>query len=177
MKAMIIAVGPLIPGLRRYARSLVRDSSSADDLVQDCLERAVNHWHQRREADVRSWIFSILHNVAIDHIRRKARQRPHIAMEDAVDEETTLAYAPPQEEAVRHTELLRALDTLPDEQRAVLLLIAVESLSYAEAAHVLKVPIGTVMSRLARARERLRCALEGDSGNSTGRGARLRRIK
>jgi RNA polymerase sigma factor (sigma-70 family) len=177
MKAMLTAIGPLIPGLRRYARSLVRDSSSADDLVQDCLERAVNHWQQRREVDARSWIFSILHNIAVDHIRRKTRRGRHIAIEDADDEETALAYAPPQEEAVRHTELLRALDTLPEEQRAVLLLVAVESLSYAEAARVLKIPIGTVMSRLARARERLMCALEGDSDNGTSRGARLRRIK
>ena len=177
MKAMLAAIGPLIPALRRYARSLVRDGSNADDLVQDCLERAVSRWQQRREADARSWMFSILHNVAIDHIRRKERQGRHIPLQDAADEESALAYAPPQEEAVRHTELLRALDTLPQEQRAVLLLIAVESVSYTEAAQVLKIPIGTVMSRLAGARERLRCALEGDSGNGASRGARLRRIK
>jgi RNA polymerase sigma factor (sigma-70 family) len=176
MKAMLVAIGPLIPGLRRYARTLVRNSS-ADDLVQECLERAVSRWEQRRETDARSWIFSILQDIAVNHMRRMARNGPQIALGDAKDAQTTFADAPPLEGAVQHTELLRALDTLPDEQRAVLLLIAVESVSYTEAARVLKIPIGTVMSRLAAARERLRCALEGDSGNGTSRGTRLRRIK
>jgi RNA polymerase sigma-70 factor (ECF subfamily) len=176
MKAMLVAIGPLIPGLRRYARTLAGDSS-ADDLVQDCLERAVSHWQQRRETDARSWIFSILHNIVVDHLRRKARHGAQIAIRDVQGGQTTLADAPPLEGAVRHTELLRALDTLPDEQRAVLLLISVESVSYTEAARVLKIPIDTVKSRLAGARERLRCALEDGSGNGTSRGARLRRIK
>jgi RNA polymerase sigma factor (sigma-70 family) len=176
MKTMLMAIGPLIPRLRRYARSLVRDSNNADDLVQDCLERAVSRWHQRRDEDARSWVFSILHNIAIDYLRQKQRRGRHLAIDNAA-EESALAYAPPQEDAVRHAELVRAMGTLPEDQRAVILLVSIESLSYAEAAEVLKVPVGTVMSRLARGRERLRRSLEGESTDGMSGGARLRRIK
>jgi RNA polymerase sigma-70 factor (ECF subfamily) len=176
MKAMTLLIEPLIPALRRYAHGLMRDRATADDLVQDCLERAIGRWHQRREDnDTRSWIFTILHNLAINRMRQKQRRGPHIPLEDA--DEGSLALAPPQEERVRHDELMRALDGLPEDQRALLLLISVEDLSYAEAAIVLKIPIGTVMSRLARARERLRRDLEGESKGVAALGTHLRRVK
>jgi RNA polymerase sigma-70 factor (ECF subfamily) len=150
---MTLLIEPLIPALRRYAHGLMRDRATADDLVQDCLERAITRWHQRREDnDPRSWIFTILHNLAVNRMRQRQRRGPHISIEDA-DED------------------------LPADQRALLLLISVEDLSYAEAADVLKVPIGTVMSRLARARERLRRAVEGESTKVTAPGAHLRRVK
>ena len=153
-REMIRLVEPLIPALRRYARALMREQASADDLVQDCLERAISRWHQRRqEDDARSWIFAILHNLAMTRLRREARRPVHVALDDA--DAANLAFAAPQEDGLRHRDLLNALAQLPDEQRTVLLLVTVEELSYSDAAQVLDVPIGTVMSRLSRARERL----------------------
>lgn len=159
MNDMILLVEPLIPGLRRYARALLRDPAAADDLVQDCLERAITRWHQwRRDGEVRPWLFSILHNLAVNRLRQAQRRGPHLDIDDESAPE--LATAPAQEGALRHRDLLRALETLPEEQRSVLLLVGVEDLSYAEAAKVLDVPVGTVMSRLSRGRERLRLAME-----------------
>jgi RNA polymerase sigma factor (sigma-70 family) len=176
MEVMTLLIEPLIPALRRYARGLMRDRATADDLVQDCLERAISRWHQRREDnDPRSWIFTILHNLAINRMRQKQRRGPHIPLEDA--DLGSLALAPPQDEGLLHDDLMRALDGLHEDQRALLLLISVEDLSYAEAAHVLKIPIGTVMSRLARARERLRRALEGETNGVATLGAQLRSVK
>jgi RNA polymerase sigma-70 factor (ECF subfamily) len=108
-------------------------------------------------------------------MRQKQRRGPHIPLEDA--DEGALALAPPQEEGLRHDDLMRALDGLPEDQRVLLLLISVEDLSYAEAANVLKIPIGTVMSRLARARERLRRTLEREPKGVAALDAHLRRVK
>jgi RNA polymerase sigma factor (sigma-70 family) len=176
MKAMMLLIEPLIPALRRYAHGLMRDRATADDLVQDCLERAISCWHQRRgDNDFRSWIFTILHNLAINRMRQKQRRGPHISLEDA--DEGWLTLAPRQEDGLRHDDLMRALHGLPEDQRALLLLISVEDLSYAEAANVLKIPIGTVMSRLARARERLRRAMEGEAKGVAALGAHLGSVK
>jgi RNA polymerase sigma factor (sigma-70 family) len=173
-----LLIEPLIPALRRYAHGLVRDPATADDLVQDCLERAISRWYQRREDnDPRSWIFTILHNLAINRIRQKQRRGPHISLEDADEGDSSLALAPRQEESLQHDDLMRALDGLPEDQRALLLLISVEDFSYAEAANVLKIPIGTVMSRLARAREKLRRALEGEPKGVAALGVHLRSVK
>jgi RNA polymerase sigma-70 factor (ECF subfamily) len=151
---MVRLIEPLIPALRRYARALMRERAAADDLVQDCLERAISRWHQRRhESDARAWIFAILHNLAMTRLRRAAQRPVHVALDDT--DAANLSLAAPQEDGLRHRELLAALAQLPDEQRTVLLLVTVEELSYADAARVLDVPIGTVMSRLSRARERL----------------------
>ncbi|GLK74524.1 sigma-70 family RNA polymerase sigma factor [Ancylobacter dichloromethanicus] len=151
---MVRLIEPLIPALRRYARALMRERAAADDLVQDCLERAISRWHQRRpNDDARAWIFTILHNLAMTRLRRSAQRPVHVALDDA--DAANLSLAAPQEDGLRHRELLAALARLPDEQRTVLLLVTVEELSYAETARVLDVPIGTVMSRLSRARERL----------------------
>ncbi len=155
MRDMMLLVEPLIPGLRRYARALLRDASAADDLVQDCLERAISRWHQRRpDGDARTWMFTILHNLAMNRLRQNKRRGQHIALEDAA--EATLGQPATQEAGLHQTDIVNAVERLPEEQRVVLLLISVEDMSYAEAAKTLGVPLGTVMSRLSRARERLR---------------------
>jgi RNA polymerase sigma-70 factor (ECF subfamily) len=160
MSDLILLVEPMIPALRRYARALLRDRESADELVQDCLERVIARWAQRREAeDTRSWVFAILHNLAVQRMRQQSRRGLHLAIDDI--DEATLGMPAQQEHRVRHHELMRALDGLSEEQRAVLLLVAVEDLSYAEAAAALGIPVGTVMSRLARARQRLHRMLDG----------------
>jgi RNA polymerase sigma-70 factor (ECF subfamily) len=159
MKDMLHQIEPMIPALRRYARTLLRDRSAADDLVQDCLERAVGNWSQRKDGNARAWIFTILHNLAMTRLRRSATRPRHIAIDDA--QEDTFAQAPSQEDGLRYRELLQALERLPEEQKTVLLLATVEGLSYAETAGVLDIPLGTVMSRLSRARERLLKEMDG----------------
>jgi RNA polymerase sigma factor (sigma-70 family) len=162
MNDMIRLVGPFIPALRRYARSLTKDGAAADDLVQDCLERTITRWHQRRaDGAARTWVFTILHNLAMNRLRQTARRGAHIPIE-AMDEGAAAVEAT-QIHHLQHAELLSALDRLPEEQRAVLLLVSVEDLSYAEAAKVLDVPVGTVMSRLSRGRERLQRLLHGET--------------
>jgi RNA polymerase sigma factor (sigma-70 family) len=158
MQDMTATVRPLLPALKRYARSMLRDDSAADDLVQDCLERAVSHWDPEQMHNVQSWLFVILHNLAINHWRKAARRGHHIALDDTPESE--LGAAASQEYRLRHSELVRALEGLVDDQREVLLLISVDGLSYSEAAKVLGCPIGTVMSRVSRARERLRETIE-----------------
>lgn len=173
MQDLMILVEPVIPRLRRYARSLLRDSDAADDLVQDCLERAISRWHQRRsDGDARTWLFTILHNLAMNRLRQTARRGAHLPIEDACP--TALASPPDQESSVHFSDVMSALDILPDDQRAVLLLITIEELSYADVATALDVPIGTVMSRLSRARARLRDYL---AGGDQAAAPRLRRVK
>jgi RNA polymerase sigma factor (sigma-70 family) len=176
MNDMMLLVEPLIPALRRYARALMRDRSAADDLVQDCLERTISRWHQRRtDGDARSWVFTILHNLAINQMRQKTRRGQHVAIDDA--EEALLAHPPSQEDRFHHRDLLQALDTLPEDQRSVLLLVSVEDLSYGEAARVLDIPVGTVMSRLSRAREKLLQAMVANNTATSTENPYLRRIK
>lgn len=159
MKDMLVQVEPLIPGLRRYARALVRERAAADDLVQDCLERAVSRWHQRRDGSVRAWLFTILHNLAITQFRQATARGRHMPIDEAGEQELVSAAA--QEQRLIYHDALSKLAKLPEEQRAVLLLVAVEDLSYADAADVLNVPVGTVMSRLSRAREKLQQEMDG----------------
>jgi RNA polymerase sigma-70 factor (ECF subfamily) len=175
MSEMLLLVEPQIPALRRYARALVRERSAADDLVQDCLELAITRWHQwRKEGNPRAWLFSILHNLAM---RRLAKASPvrQVAIEDA--DEGALSRPAQQPDRIEHRDLLRALDQLNEAQRSVLLLVGVEDLSYAEAARVLDVPIGTVMSRLSRAREKLAQMMEGTPVDAPATQPVLRRIK
>ena len=154
-------VEPLIPALRRYARSLMRNREMADDLVQDCLERVVSRWSERRSVEsTRSWMFAIAHNLAVNVLRQQTQRGLHLDIEDI--EESALAQPAGQEDRIRHAELMRALQALPEDQRAIVVLVCVDGLSYAEAALELDVPIGTVMSRLARARAKLQRALDGD---------------
>jgi RNA polymerase sigma-70 factor (ECF subfamily) len=151
-----------IPGLRRFARQLVRgDPERADDLVQDTLERALSHWHLRRnDGDMHGWLYTILyHRFLTDLHREKRRNAHHRSTDVAVDRPEVEGQ---QEAALIHRDLLRAFAELPEEQRSVLFLVTVEDLSYGEAARVLGVPIGTVMSRLSRGREKLRRYLSGE---------------
>ena len=151
------AIVACIPSLRRYARGLVSDPHRADDLVQDTLERAWSRLSQwQRRGEIRAWMFGILHNHFIDGLRAK-RSRPE---ESAGDELPEVAQRPVQTDRLEVQDLDRTLQRLPPEQREVLLLVAVEDMSYQEVANVVGVPIGTVMSRLARARERLRRELQ-----------------
>lgn len=144
-----------IPRLRRYARALAGDSHRADDLVQDTLERALVKFRLwRRGSDLRAWLFTIMHNVFINQL--KARRE--LALDDALEAGLQSA---PQSDALELRDLDAALRRLPAEQREVLLLIGLEQLSYAEASKVLNIPVGTVMSRLSRGRERLRALMSG----------------
>ena len=165
MEDMLVQIEPLIPALRRYARALMRDRARADDLVQDCLERAVSRWSQRRDGDVRAWLFTILHNLAVNQFRQATSRGRHLRLDEAGEE--VFAEAAAQEQKLVYQDVLDKLAKLPEDQRTVLLLVAVEDLSYAEAAKVLGIPVGTVMSRLSRARERLQQELEGRAETAT----------
>ncbi len=162
-------IEPLIPGLRRYARAWLRDASLADDLVQDCLERAVSSWRRRHGDAVRPWLYAILHNLLVDYSRRTARRGTPVPI-DAADG-PALSIAPEQAAGIEYSDLMRSLDTLPPDQRAAILLVSVEDLSYADAAAVLGVAIGTLMSRLSRGRDRLAAQI------GLGERPKLRRVK
>jgi RNA polymerase sigma-70 factor (ECF subfamily) len=151
-----------IPALRRYAGALLRDRQDADDLVHDTLVRALDRLDSLRStAEVRPWLFTIMHNLFVSQTRR-ARVRPD---REPLDPDNTSGPSQPgaQEDGLRWRDLIRSLNNLPEEQREVILLISVEDLSYAEAARVLRVPVGTVMSRLSRGRERLRELTQGET--------------
>lgn len=151
------AIEQQIPALRRFARSLVRDRDRADDLVQECLVRALSGWPTLRSADrLRPWLFSILYNVFLMEVRRMTG-RETLPLETVA----LTGCQGDQELAAEAARVMRIIERLPDDHRAVLLLIAVEDMSYGEAATVLGVPTGTVMSRLSRARERLRALVGG----------------
>ena len=143
-----------IPALRRYARALTRDAEIADDLVQDTLVRALRSEHLFHGGDIRSWLYTILTNLNRNR-RRSLARRPAISQLNEDDE----ASANGTEAEGRDIE--RALSGLVEEQRSALLLVMLEGLSYREVADIQSVPIGTVMSRLARARAHVRAALEG----------------
>ncbi|CAO4185494.1 RNA polymerase sigma factor [Methylorubrum extorquens] len=176
MSDMIRLIEPLIPALRRYARALLHNPTDADDLVQDCLERAIGRWHQRRaDGDVRTWLYAILHNLAVSQMRQRARRGSSVAVEDAP--EATLAVAPNQDDGLLQRDVTVALGALTEEQRGVLLLVSVEGLSYAEVAQVLAIPIGTVMSRLSRARDRMIQLIDGESASAPVKRPLLRRVK
>lgn len=159
-----------IPRLRRYARGLLRQGEEADDLVQDCLERAWSRAHQwRPDSDLRAWLFTILHNLYVNRVRKAVR-----GPAPTLSQETERADPQPsgQERAMGLRDLELGLAALPPEQREVLLMVCLEELSYQQVADILQVPIGTVMSRLHRARERMRRWLEGEENR-----AALRSVK
>jgi RNA polymerase sigma-70 factor (ECF subfamily) len=148
----------LIPRLRRYARALVGDRAGADDLVQDTLERAWTKLHLYRQGtDLRAWLFTVMHNVHVNRIRATRLADP---LDDDLPE---LASRGTQSDALVLRDLDRAIARLPADQRAVLLLVTLEEMSYDEVARTLGIPIGTVMSRLSRAREKLRSMMLGQS--------------
>jgi len=145
-----------LPRLRRYARALVGDRAGADDLVQDTMERAwqkLSSW--RKGTDMRPWLFSIMHNLHVD--QRRKPMIPTVTLDDE-DALATPAYAP---DRLVGYDLESALRMLAAEQREILLLVVLEEMTYEEVAATLNIPIGTVMSRLSRARERLRTLVEG----------------
>ena len=143
-----------IPRLRRYARALTHDIITADDLVQDCLTRALGKLHLWEEGtNLRAWLFTILHNQYVNHIRRVVREGATVGLSES---EPLLRRAPPQTKRLELRDLERAIAKLPDEQRAVILLVGLEGMRYEEVAAVLDVPVGTIRSRLSRGREALR---------------------
>ena len=151
----------LIPRLRRYARALVGDRAAADDLVQDTLERAWAKLHlYRRGTDLRAWLFTVMHNV---HVNKVRATRATDTLEDEMPE---LAQRASQGDALLVRDLDRSISRLPAEQRSVLLLVTLEDMSYDEVARTLGIPIGTVMSRLSRAREKLRAMMLGVSASA-----------
>ena len=157
-----------IPHLRRYALSLIGDPIAADDLVQDCLERALSRWNLfRRGTNLRGWLFTIMHNLFVNHVARQQRIPQLAVLEDSA----VSSAAANQEHRVQVGDMARALDSLPPEQREILLLIGMEGVSYEEAAAITGVPVGTVMSRLHRGRERLRRLMNGNGEPN------LRRVK
>ncbi len=148
-----------IPRLRRYARALLGDRAAADDLVQDTLERAWSrHALWRAGSDLRAWLFSIMHNLRVDQLRR-----PNPPTHSLGEDDFEVPIRATQSDRLEVMDLASALHQLPDEQREVLLLVALEGSSYAEIASLLGIPAGTVMSRLARGRERLRLLMDGRS--------------
>jgi len=146
----------LIPRLRRYARALTGDHAAADDLVQDTLERAWAKLHlYRRGTDLRAWLFTVMHNVYVNQLRAA---RPVAQLDEDMPE---LSQPGRESDGLELRDLDLAIRRLPPDQREVLLLVVLEDMSYDEAAGTLGIPIGTVMSRLARAREKLRAMLSG----------------
>jgi RNA polymerase sigma-70 factor (ECF subfamily) len=150
------AIEQLIPNLRRYARALVRDPDLADDLVQDCLERAIARFAQFQPGtDLRAWLFTILHNVHCDQGRRRSRRSPEIPLEDC---DHHLHIPARQNQRLELRDFARAFRSLSTDHQRILLLAGVEGFSCEETAKILGVAIGTVKSRLSRARENLRLA-------------------
>jgi RNA polymerase sigma-70 factor, ECF subfamily len=149
------SVEATIPALRRYARSLTRDADIADDLVQDTLVRALRSEHLFHGGEVRSWLYTILTNLNRNRLRSLARRPLHASLED--NDAPDMAGP---EGGGRDIE--RALATLVEDQRNTLLLVVLEGLTYREVAEVQGVPIGTVMSRLARARAQIKSFLDGE---------------
>lgn len=149
--------------LRRYARSLTRDPDEADDLVHDALVKAYERQASfNTGGNLRSWLLSIVHNTHIDRLRdRGSVERRHMAVREAEVAEQWRPFS--QDQAVRVKQIREAFFDLPDEQREALHLVAIEELSYQEAAVALGIPIGTLMSRISRARTRLRSLEDGET--------------
>jgi RNA polymerase sigma-70 factor, ECF subfamily len=143
-----------IPRLRRYARSLVRDAARADDLVQDCLLRAIRKRHLFQPGtDLRAWLFTIMHHQHVNDVRRGVREGVNIPVEDVA---SVLSVPSTQDSRLALRDFDRVMSQLPEEQRQVLLLAGLEGFPYDDIASILEVPVGTVRSRLSRAREALR---------------------
>src|SRR6478736_1913793 len=162
-----------IPDLRRYARVLTGDAWAADDLVQDTLERACARWQLwAAGSDLRAWLFTLMHNLFVDGARRAGRQAgQRVDVDEAAHE-----LVAPSAGVDQALDLQRCLLRLPEDQREVLLLVSLQDLGYEEVARITGVPVGTVMSRLSRARSRLRELMDGPRAAPTAAVA-LRRLK
>ena len=151
-----------LPVLKKYALKLTKSAHLAEDLVQDCLARALSRRHLfNSNANIRPWLFTVMHNLHVSSCRqsgvRLAFAKSQIAMSSEGREGA-------QEHVTDLGRVFRAVNTLPSEQRDVVVLVAIQELSYQEAAKALGIPIGTVMSRLARGREKIRTLLRVDAG-------------
>jgi RNA polymerase sigma-70 factor (ECF subfamily) len=159
LQAFLDEIEGSVPALRRYARALTRNADRADDLVQDCIERAIRKralW--KPTGSLKSWLFRILLNLYRNELRVTRRRGEHVAVETLLVEPSV---APAQPGRVALAEMAKAIETLAAEQREALLLVVLEGLSYSEAAEVIGIPMGTLMSRLGRARAALRAATGG----------------
>lgn len=168
MKPIELQVADLTPQLRRYARVLLRgDVVQADDLVQDCIERGLQRlglW--QRGTDLRAWLFTIMHNLYVNHVKRHANGPNFVELDETEKDHHSRA-----ENDVAIDDIQQALNELPADQREILLFVSIEGMKYQEVANILDIPEGTVMSRLARARQQLRARLAGESVQT------LRRVK
>lgn len=155
MTGFLDEIEACVPALRRYARALTRNADRADDLVQDCIERALRKRGLfRPTGPLQAWLYRLLLNLYRNDLRSVRRHGgDHVALDALVIEPAIPA---PQHGRIALSEMSRAIDQLPGEQRESLLLVVLEGLSYEEAAAILEIPVGTLMSRLSRAREKLR---------------------
>jgi RNA polymerase sigma-70 factor (ECF subfamily) len=143
-----------LPNLRRYARSLTHDAVAADDLVQECIARALAKFHLwRAGTDLRAWLFTILHNQYVGQLRRATVERTTVEWSECAP---ALAYAPQQIERLELRDLERAIMSLSEEQRTAVLLLGLTPATYREIASACGVPVGTIRSRLSRGRTALR---------------------
>ena len=157
------AIAAELPRLRRYARALHHAPGATDDLVQDCVERALSRQHLFRPGtNLRAWLFTILHNLHINTVRGQSRTAERIVASTNGEIGIDGVTEPSQGHALELRDLSRALDALTEEQRQVILLIGLGDMSYRDASEILGVPIGKVMSRLSRGRDRLRTLTNGE---------------
>jgi RNA polymerase sigma-70 factor (ECF subfamily) len=150
----------LLPRLRRFARALTRSEADADDLSQAVVERALLHaasWRAGTRLD--SWLFRIAQNLWRDELRAHRRRAEPLEEGNHIGEDGRVSF----HRQLEVRDLARAFDDLPEDQRAVMALVVLEGMQYSEAAHTLGLPVGTVMSRLARARSRLAAVVSGES--------------
>jgi RNA polymerase sigma-70 factor (ECF subfamily) len=161
--------------LRRYARVLIKNRDLADDLVQDTLQRALQHMEGfERGTDLRAWLFTIMHNLCVNQGRHASTRAVHVSVDDEGLLETEFAVPASQTHGLEVRDLDFALQRLPIEQRQVVLLIGLEEMSYTDAALALGIPVGTVMSRLSRGRERLRALMTGERARDGDHGVKVR---
>jgi RNA polymerase sigma-70 factor (ECF subfamily) len=160
-----------IPRLRRYARALKRDFTAADDLVQDTLTRALAKLHLWQEGtNLRGWLVTVMHNQHVNQVRASIRAG---AVIDPSEDGPPASWPANQDKCLELRDLDRALDRLPEEQRAVILLVGLEGMRYEEAAEALGIPTGTVRSRLSRGRIALRVLMD-DTSNAAPRAPEIR---
>lgn len=163
-----------IPNLRRYARVLLRDRVQSEDLVQDCLERAISRGHLWQPGtNLRAWLFTIMHNLYINQFLRRGGAAQAVPL---MEEHASLASPARQLHSVTLRDLARAFDLLPEQEQEVVVLVGLEGMPYEDAALALGVPMGTVKSRLSRARKRLRRLMDGEIGPLPAAGRHLGRI-
>ncbi|HEY1609735.1 MAG TPA: RNA polymerase sigma factor [Paraburkholderia sp.] len=152
-----------VPRLRRYARALINNRDLADDLVQDTLERALSRVAQFEVGtDLRAWLFTIMHNLFVNQVRKASARSVHVSIDDDDFDDANVAVPASQMNPLEVRDLDSALQRLPAAQREVVLLVGLEEMSYTDVASALAIPIGTVMSRLSRGRERLRAMMAGN---------------